>query len=102
MTIPAEVPKLDYPDFQPGPVPEQVKAERDREAKQAAVAQGYNRFAASVAPPKPVVVDTSKFPGGIVPTKLPPKRMQGKVKTTRSMKAAIAETMQSEKPPEKT
>ena len=28
-------------------------------------------------------VDTSKFPGGIVPTKLPPKRMGGRVPTGR-------------------
>ncbi|MBC7835021.1 MAG: DEAD/DEAH box helicase [Phycisphaerales bacterium] len=89
--INAEVPKLDYPDFQPGPLPEQVRAERARETQQAAVAQSYNRFAATVAPPKPVVVDTSKFPGGIIPTRLPPKMMGGRVKTTRSVKEALAQ-----------
>ena len=103
LLINAEIPKLHYPDFKPGPVPRDVLESQALDAKRAEVAQNFNRFAQTT--PKPVTAavaaDPTKFPGGIVPTKLPPKRMQGKVKTTRSMKAAIAETMQSEKPPPK-
>lgn len=103
LLINAEIPKLHYPDFKPGPVPRDVLDSQALDAKRAEVAQNFNRFAQTA--PKPVTqvaaADPNKFPGGIVPTKLPPKRMQGKVKTTRSMKAAIAETMLSEKPPEK-
>jgi ATP-dependent RNA helicase DeaD len=103
LLINAEIPKLHYPDFKPGPVPRDVLESQALDAKRAEVAQNFNRFAQTA--PKPVTqvaaADPNKFPGGIVPTKLPPKRMQGKVKTTRSMKAAIAETMLSEKPPEK-
>lgn len=109
MLINAEIPKLDYPDFEPGPVPQDVQASRAFDAKRAEIAKGFNRFANStpVLPVSaggggsgtsggsagPSVVDASRFPGGIVPAKLPPKRMMGRVKTARSMKAAIQETL---------
>lgn len=102
LLINAEIPKLHYPDFKPGPVPRDVLEAQAVDAKRAEVAQGFNRFAQTA--PKPVssvaAADPTKFPGGIVPSKLPPKRMQGRVKTTRSIKAAIASTIQNEKPPE--
>lgn len=104
--INTEIPKLDYPDFKPGPVPKEVVATRELDAKRVAVAQNFNRFADSaqkkldVAAKTPAVIDQSKFPGGIVPTKLPPKRMMGKVKTARGMKAEIAQTLLGAKPPE--
>jgi hypothetical protein len=41
---------------------------------------------------EPSQADPARFPGGIVPTALPAKRLGGKVKTARSMKAAIAQT----------
>jgi len=101
--INAEIPKLDYPDFKPGPVPREVTAGKELDAKRAQVAQGFNRFAATsekvlTTAAKAAAVDPAKFPGGIVPTRMPPKRMQGKVKTTRSMKEAIAESMLAPKP----
>lgn len=95
--INAEIPKLDYPDFEPGPVPEWVTREKEQK-EQNAINRGANRFAtqplpgaAPVAPvegsaaPAPIDVkpDPSKFPGGIVPSKLPPKRLQGKIRTRR-------------------
>ncbi len=104
--INTEIPKLDYPDFKPGPVPKDIVASRELDSKRAAVAQNFNRFAdgaqkkLDAAAKTPIAVDTTKFPGGIVPTKLPPKRMQGKVKTSRSMKAEIAQTLLNAKPPE--
>ncbi len=42
-----------------------------------------NRFDVAIPGPK-TSTDAVRFPGGIVPTKLPPRRMQGRVKTTRS------------------
>lgn len=93
--INAEVPKLDYSDFEPGPVPDWVQKERDQ--KERSNANKGSRFATPTAPAStpaaadpagpattsgaPAVVDPSKFPGGIVPSKLPPRRMQGRVKT---------------------
>ncbi|MGD9691001.1 MAG: DEAD/DEAH box helicase [Phycisphaerales bacterium] len=97
--INAEIPKLDYPDFKPGPVPAGVAA-RMQEQNRAAQAPIFNRYAATVAPPIPAAssaqkVDASKFPGGIVPSKMPPKRMFGRVRSTESLKAQIQETMKS-------
>jgi ATP-dependent RNA helicase DeaD len=96
--INAEVPKLEYPDFKPsdrpahwrdqGARPEgglrredaggQVAPPPPQEAK-------MNRVEASskLALPSQTQVDTNKFPGGIVPTKLPPKRMFGRMKSSR-------------------
>jgi ATP-dependent RNA helicase DeaD len=100
--INAEIPKLDYPDFEPGPLPDWVQ--RDRLQKEANAASKTSRFtsgpalpaAAAPAParnpvegvqtpppaaPAPIAADPSKFPGGVVPSKLPSKRLQGKVRT---------------------
>lgn len=94
--INTEIPKIDFPDFEPGPVPEgyRYQMEQDAQLKQMRT-QKFNRYA-TPAPPAaaastgagaaPAPVDVSKFPGGIVPTQLPPKRMFGKVRTTRTAK----------------
>ncbi|MGQ0628979.1 MAG: helicase-related protein, partial [Phycisphaerales bacterium] len=83
--INAEIPQLHYPDFTPGPIPEN-KRERRPDPKPA---NQVNRIAATVAPDLPVAqpgaIDASRFPGGLVPAKMPPNRMFGKVKTSRSM-----------------
>lgn len=103
------VPKLEYPDFKPGPVPSDIAARRSRDsAWKEAKPQGLARNArpqlpfggaapaassAPVAPTgsAPVAVaavapapDPSKFPGGLVPTKLPPKMLGGRVRSMRS------------------
>ncbi len=99
--INTEVKKLDYPDFQPGPVPAgrvPVTGPNSGLAPHRRAAP-INRYAATVnpglpiagavaatpaaapsAPAAPAAIDPHKFPGGIVPSKLPPKRMWGKVK----------------------
>jgi ATP-dependent RNA helicase DeaD len=105
--INAEVPKLDYPDFVPsepppgrGPAPRRVVqphnryanptlpaagAQVDGSAQQAAPAPASPAVGAAPSQaPAPAVspaLDPSKFPGGIVPGKLPTNRMWGKVKT---------------------
>jgi hypothetical protein len=63
------------------------------------MAKQFNRYAATppasvqhVASRSPADADPTRFPGGIVPSKMPPKRLGGKVKTARSMKAAIVQT----------
>jgi ATP-dependent RNA helicase DeaD len=88
--INAEIPKLDYPDFEPGPVPDRVRHEMQR--KEQSAASRPNRL---VGPELPVVggagaspaeqpkPDATKFPAGLVPTKLPPKRLQGRIKSGR-------------------
>lgn len=110
LLINAEIPKLDYPDFEPGPVPEHLARERQRrEERASAPARLPARFAAQPTVPAPhasstpdgdgagephkdrpkpagtpqVNADLSKFPGGVVPTKLPPKRLQGRIRSAR-------------------
>lgn len=97
--INAEIPKLEYPDFQPGEPPEHVR--REREARERRMADKPGRFAATPELPAPaaaaptegpgeaaapkveVKVDPAKFPGGVIPTKLPEKRMMGRVRAAR-------------------
>jgi ATP-dependent RNA helicase DeaD len=92
-----EVPKLDYPDFVPSPPPpgrEAYRAPNQQRApgEEPKTSAFQNRYAASAAPPLPAATaaapDPSKFPGGIVPSKLPPKRMFGRVKSTEALKSA--------------
>ena len=96
--INTEIPKLEYPTS-PGPIPQGVLASRELDSKRLEVAKQFNRFAASapgavghVASPSPEEADPTRFPGGVVPKGLPPKRMMGRVKTARSMKATISQT----------
>lgn len=104
------IPEKKYPDFTPGPVPEGVRKDRQREEQRMQQVRSMgSRFgpslppssggtptetrpaaqsAAPVAARPAVTIDPARFPGGIVPTKLPPKMLGGRVKTSRSMKAA--------------
>ncbi|MFT3686848.1 MAG: DEAD/DEAH box helicase [Phycisphaerales bacterium] len=93
--INAEIPRLYYPEFKPS----------DRQGGSGGPGgpnggpgsappppppppQAVNRLVATVNPlmPDKQDVDTSKFPGGIVPTKLPPNRMGGRMKTSRGLR----------------
>jgi ATP-dependent RNA helicase DeaD len=78
-----EVPRKDFPDFTPGPVPADVAAQRERDAqRREAVRTEQNRL---VTPPPALVGDhdAAKFPGGLVPSALPAKRLGGKLRTRR-------------------
>ncbi len=96
MLINAEIPKLDYPDFKPGPLPADVQADRARDvSRRADGPKAINRYA--ITPVVPVAatatkaappVDPSKFPGGIIPSMLPARRLGGKVRSARSMRNA--------------
>lgn len=85
MLINAEVPKLDYPDFKPSERPEGFRDEhpggRPPVVIEGADAPKVNRIAAAVNReiPPTQAADPTKFPGGLVPTKMPPKRLHGKI-----------------------
>jgi ATP-dependent RNA helicase DeaD len=109
LLINSEIPKFDYQDFEPGPVPEWYARERDRREQRQQATGGPSRYATQPtlpaqdgergasapattkegaapkpsAAPAPLAADPSKFPGGIIPTRLPPKRMQGKIRSAR-------------------
>ena len=105
------IPAKEYPDFKPGRLPPDVEARRAAERARIEVARSQSRFQTPLPPmgqsrPAPaqqggatapagpaathvaVPLDASKFPGGVMPTKLPPKMMGGRVRTARSMKSA--------------
>jgi hypothetical protein len=128
LLINAEIPKLDYPDFKPGPIPQGVLESKQVDANRAQRAKQFNRFSSALGPAQPAPAapqpsgggapaagaggggaypsagaghtpafsppdaDAARFPGGIIPTKAPPKRMFGRVKTARSMKAAMQQS----------
>lgn len=89
--INAQIPKMDYPDFVASPRPEGFREEamggRPVYEVQNVGEKPRNRYAEIERPEIPkakeVVVDTTKFPGGIVPTKMPANRMRGKIKSGR-------------------
>lgn len=118
------IPEKKYPGFEPGPVPQRVREERQREEKLIEQKRAVSRYKTPVpgavvggdkgpvpeaapqatpgasqgvgrVPSAPAAIapapDPSKFPGGLVPTKMPPKLMQGRVKTARSMKQALVQ-----------
>jgi len=80
-----EIPRMEYDDFSPGPLPSEIVADRELSAKRREVSdRSKNRFA--LVPPTvasagsaPEPVDLSKFPGGVVPTALPQRRLGGRV-----------------------
>ena len=85
------IPELEYPDFKLSEPPRKVREERQAKQRDLERMRSVSRFD---SPPPPVAVekiDESKFPGGLVPTKMPPKRMGGKVNTARAQKALMAE-----------
>lgn len=88
--INAEVPKLEFPDFKQSEAPEGFRAElpggrrsggltiaNSPDAPPPPPKQNRVEQAMNLALPatQPEQIDTTKFPGGIVPTKLPPKRL---------------------------
>jgi ATP-dependent RNA helicase DeaD len=85
LLINAEIPKMEYPDFKPGPVPEDVAAQREIDAQRKANITPKSRFKVQLPATKPEKEkqDPAKFPGGVVPTRLPPKRMHGKTRGRR-------------------
>ncbi len=78
-----EIPKTEYDDFKPGPVPMDVAAQREHDAKRREIAQAARNRNAGPEVPPPTAVDTSMFPDGIVPAALPGRRLGGRVRTGR-------------------
>ena len=84
----AEIPKLIYPDFEARPRPEDWKDEPTGgrptyEVKGTPTEPKKNRFEIEQPPKVDQLSEkdmASKFPGGIVPSKLPSKMMRGKAK----------------------
>ncbi len=79
-----EIPRKEYPDFKPGPIPEEVKQRRAAEVKKKEeLAQMRNRFTPAPVEETVKKADSAAFPDGLVPIALPEKRMGGRIRTTR-------------------
>ncbi len=81
-----EIPHNSYPDFKPGPIPKDIKAQMEtEEARNEKLSHQRNRYSG----PAPVwdkdeeQVDTDKFPGGVAPKAKPKRRLGGKFRTRR-------------------
>ncbi len=73
-----EIPRLEYSDFTPGPIPQAVVARRAEEAqRKAASAESKSRDILATTKVDPA--DEAKFPGGAVPMLPPPKRLGGRL-----------------------
>lgn len=82
--INSEIPILEYPDFEPGDVPADHQRVQEQEAARVEGLRAKNRFrSAQEMTIKPDKVDPNKFPGGIVPSKMPAKRMHGRISSGR-------------------
>ncbi len=83
-----EIPKLDYPDFVASPKPDTWRDEGPATYPvPGSDTPKVNRFDAAINPDMPMAEpdkhDEAKFPGGVVPTKLPPRRMMGRIPSSR-------------------
>ena len=76
-----EIPRLGYEGFKHGPVPTDIRAEREHEAgkKEREIKSKSRQLSTDSLD----ATDASKFPGGMVPKKLPPKRMMGRSRSGR-------------------
>jgi len=94
--INTHVPKMEYPDFEPGERPSgwRDEAPGGRPVVEIEAVPVRNRFSPLSLPPVDAARRSKsnekkieeKFPDGVVPTKLPGKRLGGKVRTARSNK----------------
>lgn len=86
--INAEIPERKYPDFEPSEKPDGWRPEPTGgrpHAEVTGVAAPRNRLEDSAPNPTEQKLSdeelAKKFPGGVVPSKLPPKRLRGKIRT---------------------
>lgn len=75
-----EIPQQVYEDFKPGPVPADIRAEKELKENRETTAHQSRTSAPKV---EEQTLDPKLFPGGVVPSKLPTRRMQGRVRTRR-------------------
>ena len=77
--------KMDYPDFQPGPLPSDVREEREKNAQRMERAnQPKDRLASKHDPNALSEEQLAKmFPGGVVPKGPPRRTLSGKFRTRR-------------------
>ncbi|MCC6909886.1 MAG: DEAD/DEAH box helicase [Phycisphaerales bacterium] len=78
-----EIAKLDYPDFVPGPIPEDKRAQIAKPIPEAEAPLGRAAGPDAVWEDERSTIDEEKFPGGVVPSGPPKRRLGGRMKTRR-------------------
>ncbi|HED54551.1 MAG TPA: DEAD/DEAH box helicase [Phycisphaerales bacterium] len=82
--INTEIPQLEYKDFKPGtPPPDYLEQEARRKARLEETLARGNRFQVGEQPVVEAEASPEKFPGGIIPTKRPPKTLGGRIRSSR-------------------
>lgn len=77
-----EIPQRSYPDFAPGPIPHDITAIREAEKiRRERAALAKNRLNSPTPMPTAGTADANAFPGGVVPSARPQKRLGGVVRT---------------------
>jgi superfamily II DNA/RNA helicase len=78
-----QIPHEQYEDFEPGPIPPDIVARREQaEQRQEDLRIEHSRT--PMSPPSPdEAIDETKFPGGVVPSALPARRLGGRLRTRR-------------------
>jgi len=92
-----EITRLEYEDFDPGEPPADIREERKKKVDAKERAERMVSRLAGPDVPKKAATNDPRFPGGVVPTKLPPKMVRGKVNTTRGMKQMRAAELKDKK-----
>ncbi len=78
-----EIPLQSFSDFQPGPVPPDIEAARQRAAERAERVRTEQSRIPAPPPASVGILDASKYPGGLVPSARPTRSLGGKVRTRR-------------------
>jgi len=78
-----EIAELDYPDFTPGPIPEDKRAEMRKEPLPDDTPNSRASGPEAVWEKNEDNIDPEKFPGGVVPSGPPKRRLGGRMKTRR-------------------
>jgi len=78
-----EIPIKEYPNFEPGPVPQRVASQQREEEQRIATTREEKNPSKLDLPDKQKSKDEASFPGGVVPKQLPNKRLGGRVRTRR-------------------
>ncbi len=78
-----ELPLETPPGFKAGPIPKDIAAQQELAAERMANHRSESRRTTPTPPPSEKSVDPSQFPGGIVPTALPKRRLGGRLRSRR-------------------
>ncbi|MDG2054298.1 MAG: DEAD/DEAH box helicase [Phycisphaerales bacterium] len=78
-----EIPALSCDGFKPGPIPDRIRQAKEAQDSARAESREQSNRASTALPSSKDAKDVSAFPGGIVPSSLPKRRMGGKLRRGR-------------------